>query len=165
MAKEATAPATTGETVTVALKHPTGLVIQAYAKEVTHEPVTSGVSREVNVFRPAGTQCVLNGNRVPYGATPKFPIIGGYAMTAGVPKDVWDTWREQHADSPLVEQGLIFAHKSLDHAEGHAKDGTKLVHGMEPLQREGDPRIEKKRTRAGKFVDAIVQADEQPAAA
>ena len=39
----------------------------------------------------------------------KHMLVGGYAMTHGVPVDVWDDWLEKNQKSTMVEKGLIFA--------------------------------------------------------
>lgn len=157
--------AKTGATVTVALKHPTGIVLEAFRKEKGQEPVLGGGFRDTTVWRSTGQQYPLNGNRAPFGVVPSYKIIGGYALTEGIPKDVWECWKEQHHDSPLLEQGLIMAYDTPEKAEGFArdKDNASLRSGMEPLARKGDPRVDKKRTRDGQTVDAIGTADEQPA--
>ena len=152
-----------GETVTVALKHPTGIVMEAFREERSQEPVLGGGFREVKVWRSTGRQYPINGNRVPFGQIPDYKIVGGYALTEGVPKDVYDIWCEQHSDSPLVEHKLLMAFASSDRAEGFAREHASTRSGMEPVAKSGDPRVDKKRTHDGKVVDGIVVADEQPA--
>ena len=152
-------------TVTVALKHPTGIIIEAFTQDVAHEPVMGGGTREVTVFRSTGKQYTINGNRAPFGVRPDFDIVAGYGLTHGVPKDVWERWLEQHHDSPLVQNNLICAHESVDHVKDEARDGAKLKSGLEPMLQKGDPRAPKKMDRQRKFVDAIEVADEQPKAA
>jgi hypothetical protein len=152
-------------TVTVALKHPTGIVIEAFEKSSMSVPDGVGRLRDEIVFRSTGTQYVLNGTRVPFGVRPKFDIVGGYALTPGVPKSVWDKWLEQHQDHPLVENNLICAHEKIDMVEDFAEEHKATRSGLEPILLRGDPRVDKKRTRDGKFVDSIETADEQSAAA
>lgn len=167
MAKTAAPPETGTATVTVALKHPTGIILDVFREETAHEPVMGGGTRPVKVFRSTGKQYPLNGNRVPFGTTPNYMILGGWALTPGIPKDVWETWLSQHHDHALVENGLIDAHENADYVEDFAKDPDRvsLKSGLEPLLRKGDPRVDKRRTREGKFVDAIEAADEQAKAA
>lgn len=152
-------PATTGETVVVALKLPNGLIIQAQEKTTDQEPIMGGGTREVAVFRPVGQQFSLHGNRVPFGKMPNYPIVGGYALTDGVPKDVWENWRDLHKDMPLVRNGLVAAFDDMDSAKDFAKDGKALKSGFEPLALKGDPRVDKKKTRDGKLVDAVSISD------
>lgn len=156
---------TSGDTVMVALKHPTGIVIEAFVGSEAYEPVMGGGQRKVKVFRPAGKRYTVNGNRYPFGTMPSYKIIAGYALTPGIPKDVWECWLSQHQDMPLVQNHLIHAHESVEYASDQAKDGQALRSGLEPLLTKGDPRVAKKRTRNGKFVDAIETGDEQPSMA
>lgn len=156
--------ATTGETVTVALKHPSGVILEIFEESEGHEPVMGGGTRKVKVFRTTGKQYPINGNRVPFGMIPNYPIIGGYALTAGVPREVWEIWSDQHKDSPLIENGLIMAHSSIDGATSEARNRIKLTNGLEPMRVGGDPRDPKRKNREGKFVSAIEKADEQAAA-
>lgn len=146
---------TTGETVTVALKHPTGIVIQAQVEYENHEPVMGGGTRPVKVWRGAGKQYTLNGNAFQIGDVPNCLIVAGYAMTLAVPKDVWENWLKLHPDHPLVESGLIYANERSSHAEGHAKDGAELRSGLEPIMPNTDPRIDRRRNRDGKIVPVI----------
>lgn len=163
-AKPASAPAKTGATVTVALKHPTGIFLEAFEPSRMQVPDGVGRLRDETIFRSTGKRFEVHGNRVPFGATPNFPIVAGFALTHGVPKDLWETWLKQHADSDLVQNRLISAFDDGDSAADYAKDHEGTKSGMEAMLRVGDPRADKKKNRDGKFVDAIVQADEQPAA-
>lgn len=142
-------------TVTVALKHPTGIVLEAFEKVPTYEPVLGGGMREAFAYRSTGKQYPVNGNRVPFGHIPSFKIIGGYALTSNIPKDVWEIWLEQHHDHPLVENDLITAYEREDMAEDYATENAGIRSGMEAMAQKGDPRVDKRRTRDGKFVDAV----------
>lgn len=162
--KSASAPATSGAVVTVALKHPTGVILEGFEKKSIQVPDGVGRIRDEVVFRSSGQRFEIHGNRVPFGKTPNFPIIGGYALTKGVPKDVWEIWLEQHKDSPLVENHLISAFESHDDAEAFATEHEENRSGMEAVLKVGDPRVDKRKGRDGKFHEAVVTADEQPAA-
>jgi hypothetical protein len=166
MAKEKATPTpkTGTDTVTIALKHPTGIVLEAFEKVATKVPDGGGRMREEMLYRSTGKQYPLYGNRVPMGMTPNYKIIAGYALTPGIPRDVWEAWKEQHHDSPLLDQAnpLIFAHESLEQVEDFAEEGRQLRHGFEPLRKTDDPRVAKRKTRDGKFVDSVSMADDQP---
>jgi hypothetical protein len=161
--KKEAAPHNGTETVTVALKHPTGIVLEVFEKKSMAVPDGRGAMRDEPMFRSTGKQFPINGTRVPFGKAPKFPIVGGYALTQGVPKDVWDKWLEQHHDHPLVENELITAFPQLDMAQDFAEEHKDLRSGMEPLLQKGDPRTPKTQNREGKFVDAIEHFDGQAA--
>lgn len=164
MAKADT-PATGTATVTVALKHPTGVVIEAYEKSEEYEPVLGGGQRKIDVYHPTGVKFTINGNRVPFGEAPNFEMASGFALTPGVPKDLWENWRRINSDSALVRNGLIFAHESTASAKAEAKNNAKTVSGLEPLAQKNDPRSPKRLNREGKFVEAVERADEQPSPA
>lgn len=160
---KASDPRTGTETVTVALKHPTGIVLEIFEEAISHEPVMGGGTREVRIFRTNGNRFTLNGNRTPFGVAPDFRIVGDYALTPGVPKDVWEKWKEQHKDSPLVLNNLIFAYGSNEKIRDAARESAKLRSGMEAITPDDDPRIPKRKDRnTGKMVSAIQTAEEQP---
>lgn len=162
--KQASETGTARDVVTVALKHPTGIVIEAFEKVKTQEPVLGGGFRDSVAYRSTGQQYPLHGNRVPFGKMPNYEIIGGYALTPNIPKEIWEVWKEQHHDSDLIKNNLITAYEKLDMSQDFAKEHETTRSGLEPLKHVGDPRVDKKRTREGKFVDAIVTADEQAVA-
>lgn len=149
--KQGAKPETTGETVTVALKHPTGIILEVF--EQTKQPVPDGVGRlrDETIWRSTGKQYPLNGNRLPFGKLPTFPIVGGYALTKGIPKEIWETWAEQHKDSDLVKNELIGARPTMQEAADWARERGSTKSGMEPLV-EGDARADKR----------IAKAKEQP---
>lgn len=161
MVKKASEAVTGTDTVTVALKHPTGILLEVFKPEETMEPVLGGGVRSATVHRSYGQRFALNGNRVPFGMRPTYNIIGGYALTPGVPRELWEKWQDQHKDSDLVVNGLITAWESPADAEDFARDpdNIELRHGAEPLRRKDDPRTPKNQTREGKFVDAIEEGE------
>ncbi len=76
---------------------------------------------------------VLNVVDLRGGWMPDYPHVGGYALTSGVPRDFWDKWLEQHADDPVVKNGLIFAHASIDGASGEAREKKAIESGFEGI--------------------------------
>lgn len=152
------------ETVTVGLKHPHGIVIQAYVEDMEDELIPGG-TRPRKVWRATGTQYVINGNRVPAGVAPDFPIEGGYALTPGIPKEVWECWRDMNKKThPLLagDNPLIMAYDSPSFLKDAAKEAKNTRSGLEPLLRNDDPRVAKRRD-GGKFVDSVSMHDQQPA--
>lgn len=157
-----TQPSTTRETVTVALKSPHGLVLQLHDLVEVRVPVLGGGHGVEKQFRPRadlGATFRLNGNATPYGEAPKCTIIGGYALTPGVPKDFWEEWLAQNKNLGVVTQNLIHAYDTMDGAAGEARDKAALRSGLEPLNMgrdSGDPRIPKRKDmETGKVVDAV----------
>ncbi len=153
--RRAAIAATTGETVTVALKHPTGIILEVFKPEPSFEPVLGGGMRETTIYRPTGGKFTLNGNRVPVGVAPPYPIVAGYALTHGIPRDVWEAWRAQHADHPLVQGNLIAAYKGGEDAAAFAEEHRETRSGMEPVRRKDDPRVPKRIGADGKFQDTV----------
>ncbi len=60
-------------------------------------------------------------------------IIGGFGITPGVPKDLWDRWVAKNAQLEFVRKGLIFAYEKSDATRGQAKDNAELSNGLEPI--------------------------------
>jgi len=56
-----------------------------------------------------------------------------FALTHNVPRLFWDLWLEQNADSALVRNGLIFAHKQAASVTDQLRDHEDLTCGLEPL--------------------------------
>lgn len=159
-------PATTGETVTVGCKTPNGLVLQLQTKQMVRYPVMGGGFHEEEQMRPDPNlpTYTLFGNRVPFGEQPRCLIIGGFAMTPGIPRDFMDKWLSQNRQLDIVKAGLIMVHKTTDHARGEATEKKDLRSGLEPIRPGNDVRIPKRQVK-GKMVDAIETGDEQPSAA
>jgi len=152
---KASAPKTGTDTVTVALKHPTGITIERFEKMPITEDVVGGGKRETFVFKPTGERFTINGNEAPVGKTLPFEMSNGYALTPGVPRDLWEHWLAHHKDSPLVVNGLIYASDSRGRIEGATKEGIDRRTGLERLSVKDDPRTPKHRTRSGKFEDVM----------
>src|SRR5579859_2600940 len=84
------------ETVVVACKIPTGLVLQLQREVTRVEDSRDGpIGRKY--WQKYGPSYTVNGPAYPVGTVPKgFPrqpqIEGGYALTRGIPKKFWDEW-------------------------------------------------------------------------
>lgn len=137
------------ETVTVACKHQTGLILRLHEQHKESHPLLGGGLKEVDVYRPIPDAVVkINGPSLPKDANADRPAItAGYALTHGVPKDFWDAWCEQNKDSDLLKNRIIFAHVRTDAVNGMAKEGKAVRSGLEPIDpttdekgRSNDPR-------------------------
>jgi hypothetical protein len=62
-------------------------------------------------------------------------LPGGYAITEGCPKDIWDGWYEQNKQGMLVKNGVIFANKDRQSVIKEACERAAVVSGLEPLDR------------------------------
>lgn len=152
--RESTPPASSGETVTVACKLPHGLLLRVYDMVDAQEPVLGGGIRQFKrpVQRPE--QFLIQGSAVPFGIIPGFRFEGGYALTEGVPKELWERWFEANKGSDMVKNGLIFAHTRLGHALGQAHEQIEVLSGLEPLKMKDDPRVPKSLNPAISEVEA-----------
>jgi len=141
--------------VVVACKIPNGIWLQLQKSE--ERPVeTRDGTKMLNFWVKGGKRYYINGPAYPVGQLPKgFPrpplIEGGYAITRGIPADVWEQWWEQNklADYCVApdgaEHGMIFAYPDLDSVVDAAREQESLMSGLEPLSTETDSR--------GKLID------------
>jgi len=138
-----------GAKVTVASKHPAGIVMRRYVERNEREAVMGGGTRDFPIYRWDGEEVTIFGNAVPFGAVPKCQIVGGYALTPNVSKDLWDNWYQANKDTPLVKKQIIFAYESISKVEGHARECKDILSGFEGI----DP------ANPGAKVKGIAKAD------
>ncbi len=142
---------TSKATVTVACKMPNGMILQLCKPMVHREPILGGGAREVTQWHPYGPKVKVHGPARPFGAAPATRVVGGYALTSGVPADFFAEWLEQHKEDAVVVNKMIMAHGNPNWIAGWAKDHRTLQSGLQPLKvgLEGkgaiaDPRVPKK---------------------
>lgn len=145
--KTPTAPAaTSGATVTVGCKLPLGLYLQLQRKRMEREETPGGYKERV-YFDKYGQRYHINGPAIPSGSPPagyRVPtIVGGSALTSGIPKDFWEEWLEQNKDAPYVQSGMIFAAEKRSDVAAEAREKVDIKSGFEPLNPKGDPRMPK----------------------
>lgn len=121
------------ETVTVACKLPNGLRLRIFDMRKTQELVMGGGSRDVKQAFELPTAYTVYGNSHPQNAAPGCPILQGFALTHGIPKDFWDKWHEQNKTSDLVTRGLIFAHEKADVVNAQAEEKKAVRSNLERL--------------------------------
>lgn len=160
VASKASAPEKTGEVVTVACKLPNGLQLRLFEMAMTNEAAPGG-HREVKMARLVSDIVRINGTATPYGQSPSWPVVGGFALTEGVSKDFMEQWMEQNKDSDLVRNNLIHYHTKLGHVQGEAREKKALLSGLQPLVPDTDKRIPKSKNKNIK----LETADEQPTSA
>lgn len=152
-------PSPAARTVTVACKLPNGLVLRLQQKE--DRPVESREGTKMVTFwvsKPGSPVYRVRGPEIPRGGLPegyKVPmIVGGYALTPGIPAEFWEEWAEQNklADYFLppegCEHGAIFAYPSVESASDAADEQDKYLTGFEPMSTQVD--------KNGRFVDPRV---------
>lgn len=127
------AQASSSEVVTVGCKLPHGVVLRAFRPTTRHEPVMGGGTREVTIHEPTGETFQVHGNSHPQNAAPAHLMAGGFALTTGVPKKLWDDWVKANADADMVRNGLIFAHGETRSVEAQAREKEGVRSGLERL--------------------------------
>lgn len=141
MAQQDNTPRKTGTaTVTVASKLPHGLMMKVYDMVEVDQLVMGGGMRRVKEARPREVTYRLNGNSVAQNRAPGCEIIGGFALTHGIPRDFWDMWLSQHKDWMAVKNGLIFAHDGLEDARAESTEKKDLRSNLERINPNKLPR-------------------------
>ena len=133
-AQPQTKPATGTETVTVACKIPQGFTLQLHEMREVSE-VTLGGSRTVKQAFPIDdAMFVLNGPAHPQDRAPRSQMVGGFAITKGVPKAFWDAWMAQTGKyHPAVKNNMLIAYPDTARAVDFAKEHRKVKTGLERL--------------------------------
>jgi hypothetical protein len=142
-----------GPTVTVACKLPHGLILRQYTMVDTDQPVMGGGIKTVKQAQQLPGEVAINGNAHPQNAGPKCAIVGGYALTPNVDKAFWDRWLEANKDSDMVKNNLIFAHESMDAAQGDAEDKAAVRSNLERL----DPKKLPKGLEQSEMLDSEIK--------
>lgn len=125
-------PEQNGDTVTVACKHPGGLILRLYTMVDFSEPVMGGGFRSVKKAMPQEKTVTIRGSAIPFGG-PSNHIVGGYALTEGVPADFWAEWIRQNSDNDMLKKGIIFAQGRHSKVTGQAKEQAGITSGLEPI--------------------------------
>lgn len=136
-------PVTGTATVTVACKILNGLRCRIHEKRKVTE-VGLGVTRAVEQWVETDKEFVLNGPAHAQNEGPRCMIAAGFAITHGVPKDLWDEWRRQNSDLPAVKNGLIIAYEAPDKAIDAAKERKGLKTGLERINPHDLPKFDER---------------------
>jgi hypothetical protein len=127
-------------TVTAACKLPHGLTLRVFDMVETQEAVMGGGFRPVKMARELPTRITLKGVSHAQNAAPNAPMISGFALTHGVPKEFWDLWLAQNKDTDVVKNGLVFAHEKDGSTAAEAKEKEKVRSGLERLDPKALPK-------------------------
>ena len=125
-------PATGTETVVVGCKVPNGIILREFRMVETAIRLPMGVVTD-KIGQETGKRFTVRGPALAFGQIPNVPIVGGYALTAGVPRDLARTWFEQNQDSEIVKNNLMFFEDTMERATARAKEGAAIKSGLEPL--------------------------------
>jgi hypothetical protein len=137
-------PATSGDTVTIACKIPHGIILRIFQWDEFDEPTRDGSWKRIKQARDIpDLQFVARGTWLASAGqafNPSNPAVaellpGGYALTPGCPKDIWDRWFEQNKQSLIVRNKLIFAHSDHPTVHQEATGMRETKTGLEPLDK------------------------------
>lgn len=122
-------------TVTVASKLPMDLTLRLFTWATRNELVMGGGTREVRVAEAVrGTkEFIVQGNSWAQNKGAHQQIVGGYAITHGIPKEFWERWLDQNKDSDIITNGMLFAHQETASTMSEAKEKEKQKSGLERL--------------------------------
>lgn len=150
------AKATAARTVTVACNMPHGIVLRAFRPVVVSQAVLGGGTRDVTEHYETGQRFRISGNAIPAAREPGkvYPeIANGYALTPGVPAELWEEWLKANKETPLVVNRCVFAVER--DPVGEAKRQGEQKSGLEPIDPAGDKRM----PRGGQNVSKVTQGE------
>jgi hypothetical protein len=123
------------EFVTVACKLPAGIHLDVFRMDEYQEHTVMGVRTGQRAVRTARYTVKGIGRRLD---DPR--LNSGFALTPGIPKMHWEAWLNANQDTPLVKNGIIFAHRAPESVASMAKEREKNVSGFEPVDPRAIPR-------------------------
>ena len=130
----ASSPASTGENVDVHCKLPHGLILRLFEFRDVDQHQAGGGVYTTRIAHPLPEQITLNGWAHKKEDPAPCLIVGGFAVTPGIPKEFMDEWLKQNAEHSVVKAGLIFTSKRGD--LGQAKEMAAVKCGLEPLDQD-----------------------------
>jgi len=132
-------PATGTAVCTVFCKWPGGMILRAGKMVEQSMPSPLGAPISELRFRETGRHRV-SGPAAPFGFAPRVPVVGGYAITKGVPKDLWDAWYASNKDAEYVKNRIIYAEDDDAYGRDKAFELRDTATGFEPMNQGKDPR-------------------------
>jgi hypothetical protein len=134
----ASAPATTGSTLFVACKHPPGLELTYWDEVDDFEATPSGV-RQVKVYRRNAERSfrVDGPNTVVDPHLPGPQLLrfresnGGYAVTPGCPREVWDHW--SRINYLMIDARIVNGFDTMEGALRWCREQRDVRSGLEPI--------------------------------
>jgi hypothetical protein len=141
----------TSRTVVVANKIPTGIQLQLQEKVKRHVDTKAGLE-VVEFWVKRGKTYHCHGPAYPALPPDGYPekpiIVGGYAMSQGIPTEFWNEWLKQNQQADYVKGDMVRAFDSLESATAWARENAKRLSGLEPMSREVD--------KTGRLIDPRV---------
>lgn len=138
------------ERVSVACKLPNGLKLRLCKSVEMDEPVMMGGTQKVtrHIIDPSKGEYTLHGVATRLdGEKPLHLIIGGAAITTGIPKDFIEEWLKQNEGHPAVVNRMIFTTGTgkQDAVVREAKNLREEKSNQGPMDPRGDKRVPKSR--------------------
>ena len=120
--------------VTVGCKLPNGIILRTFELVDTPE-VGPMQTRMVKMARFSGREFKINGNSFAQNKAPQYGQMEnhGFALTYGVPADLWAEWKEQNKDAEILKRGHIFAHGEEKSVRAEANEKRAEKTGLERL--------------------------------
>jgi hypothetical protein len=128
-------------TVTVACKLPMGFWLRIQEVYFRRVAAPGGYMTE-QAARDIGEPILIKGPGHAPNRMPRAPIEGGYALTHGVPADIWAKWLDQNRESAMVRNHMVFAHGDTS---GMAREYRDMKSGLEPLHRDSSGELDDRR--------------------
>lgn len=125
------------QTVTVACKLPNGLHLDIFREEKFPVKTIHGTVMEEKRYIRTGQRVTVKGVK---RRSDDAGLAAGFALTHGVPKEIWDGWLAANKDSAIVQNGIIFATGNSNDARAKAREHEKQVSGLEPLNPKDIPK-------------------------
>lgn len=135
------APATGTATVTVACKVLNGMRCRIH-KLTNVTVVGMGSTRTEKQWLETEKEFILAGPAHAQNEGPRHVVSSGFALTHGVPKDLWDEWIGQNKDLPAVKAGLIIAYEDPAKVKDAAKERKGIKTGLERVNPHNLPKID-----------------------
>lgn len=131
------------ETITVACKHPHGLVLRLFEMVEAHDPLPGGGTKTVKRASPLPQQQVtIRGYLNKYDpALPPAARDSKFGLTHGVDKEFFDKWMAANKDHSMVQNNLIWAYTNAKgegandprNIKAKAKEFEGVKCGLEPI--------------------------------
>jgi hypothetical protein len=129
-------------TVVVASKAPFDIILKLYDFVERSEPVMGGGVRTFKQAqeRMSAESFIVQGNSWAQNQGPHQQIVGGYAITHGIPRAFWDEWLDQNKELDMVKNKMIFAHSEAASVTSRATDQAELKSNIERLDPKNLPK-------------------------
>lgn len=127
-------------TVTIACKLPHGLLLQLQREVEVSEPTQTAPERKVKRWEKTGQSYAVKGFAQHLDAPQVTAVVGGFALTHGIPADFAKKWFEQNKDHSAVEGGFIFIAETPNDAQSYAEKHAGKKSGFEAADPKDLPR-------------------------